>query len=272
MHTKNIKSTPYYFFNKLDQFPGLLHFVSTRHGGISEGSHSSLNLSLRVNDNPVNVYRNREIVAEYLGIETKNLIFSSQTHEDKVAVIDKAFMEKPDEEQNIFLQGTDAMVTNLKDVCLCILTADCASIILYDPVVHAIGIAHAGWKGTILRIAAKTLECMKDKYNTNPENAIAAIGPCISVESFEVGTEVAHIFSNTFKSSTRIVLQKPEWHKNHVDLVEANIDVLKSLGIKEENIETSGICTYQNPAIFFSARKHAEGRFASGIMLKRELP
>lgn len=268
MISRNIQTIPYYFFEKLSRFPNLCHFVSTRDGGASEGIHSSLNLSLRVNDDPYSVKRNRELIARSFGIAPQQLVFTSQTHDDKVVAIDSRFFDLSEDDQNTSLYGYDAMVTNLKDVCICILTADCASVLLYDPVTPAIGIAHAGWKGTVKKIAAKTIECMTRNYGSNPLNIVAAIGPCICAESFEVGEEVAEVFENTFKGSEKIVVRKPEWIKPHVDIVAANLEILKEAGIKPENIETSGICTFQNPDIFFSARKQAAGRFGAGLMIR----
>jgi YfiH family protein len=267
MIKKYINKVPFYFFESLSGESGLLHFITTREGGVSEGSHHSFNLSKRVNDNPTNVKKNREILAGCFNIPSHNLILTSQTHEDKVAVIDKQLLEKPEEERDDLLFGVDAMVTNLKGVCLCILTADCASVILYDTYNKAVGVAHAGWKGTVKKIAAKTFHSMAVNYGSKPENIIAAIGPCISGDSFEVGEEVALEFYNVFGNNPDIVLRKPEWPKPHVDIVKANAQVLTDVGIKIENIEFSNVCTYQNPDIFFSARRKADGRFGAGVML-----
>lgn len=268
MISKTINSIPFYFFRKLENYSDLVHFVSTREGGISEGIHSSFNLSLRVHDDPYNVKRNRELLAKAFNIENQRVIFSSQTHEDNVALIDKTFYNKTEEEQNSFLYGMDAMVTNLKETCLCILTADCASVLLFDPVSKSIGIAHAGWKGTIKKITAKTIDSMSENFGSKPQNIIAAIGPCICGDSFEVGEEVAKVFENTFNGNEKIVLRKPDRIKPHVDIVAANIEILKEAGVRPEKIETSGLCTFQNSDIFFSARKQAAGRFGAGLMMR----
>lgn len=268
MIRKTVSSIPFYFFEGLAQHPSLLHFVSTRDGGVSEGHHSSFNLSLRVDDNKLNVFQNRDILSNAFGVDPSKAIFSSQTHEDKVFAVEASFLDNDAEERNRLLFGIDAMVTNLKGVCLCILTADCASVLLYDPRVQAIGIAHAGWKGTEKKIAARALETMQKKYGCDPADILAAIGPCISAESFEVGKEVADIFESAFKDERGIVLRDPGWHKPHIDLVEANATVLRALGVKGQNIERSGICTYLNHETFFSARRHAQGRFAAGMMLR----
>lgn len=264
---QSIKSVPFYFFDNLAQHKELVHFVSTREGGVSDGDFSSLNLSLRVNDDPYNVERNRRIVAQSFQINPKKLIFSSQCHTSKVEVIDDAFLRMDEHLQNEQLNGIDALVTNVKSTCICILTADCAAVVLYDPVVKVIGIAHAGWKGTVSKIVGNTITMMEERYGTSPADLVAAISPCISGESFEVGEEVAIAFQEAFPNHNEIVLRKTEWPKPHVDIVAANMAVLSEEGVKPKNIEVSGICTFQNPGLFFSARRNAGGRFCTGVMV-----
>jgi polyphenol oxidase len=267
MNKQNIKSVPFYFFNNLEQHKNLVHFVSTREGGVSDGDFASLNLSYRANDDPYNVDRNRRIVAQSFGVNPKRLIFSSQCHTNKVEVIDDAFHRMDEHEQNEHLNGIDALVTNLNDTCICILTADCAAVVMYDPVSKAVGIAHAGWKGTVGKIVGNTIATMSEKFGTSPGDLVAAISPCITAESFEVGEEVATVFQETFPSQSDIVLRKNEWPKPHADIVAANVAVLKEGGVKSENIEVSGICTYKNSDIFFSARRNGKGRFCTGVMI-----
>lgn len=258
MIIKNLPSVPFYFFKHLSRFQNLLHFVSTRKSG---------NLSLRISNDVESAKLNREIIARSFGIDPHQLVFSGQTHDDKVVLINHSFLNLPEHNRNIQLNGVDAMITNESNICLCILTADCASVLLYDTVTPAIGIAHAGWKGTVKKIAAKTITAMTENFGSNPENIVAAIGPCICADSFEVGEEVAGIFNDTFPENEGIVIRKPQWPKPHADIVAANVSILKESGIHPVNIETSGICTYQNNDIFFSARKQAEGRFGAGLMM-----
>jgi YfiH family protein len=223
---------------------------------------------MRVNDDPLLVKTNRAFIAKAFGINPYQLVFSGQTHDDKVALINSSFLDIPEHDRNIQLHGFDAMVTNQPGICLCILTADCASVLLYDAVTPAIGIVHAGWKGTVKKIAVKTIAAMTENFGSNPEDIVAAIGPCICADSFEVGQEVAGIFEDTFANKEGIILRKSDWLKPHVDIVAANFEILKEVGVKPENIETSGICTFQNDDRFFSARKQAEGRFGAGLMMR----
>lgn len=267
MKSQTINSIPFYFFSNLEKQKEIVHFVSSRRGGVSDGLCSSLNLSLKVNDSRENVLRNRSLIAESLGINPDNMIFSGQTHDDTVEVIDSIFLKNTKEGRDKILRGVDAMITNIPNICLCILTADCASVILFDPINKAIGIAHAGWKGTVKKIAAKTIEKMRTEYGTFSDDLIAAIGPCISGEAYEVGEEVSGIFANSFKKSESIILRRAFWPKPHIDIVAANKQVLLDCGVKKENIEESGICTYHNHETFFSARQKADGRFSAGIMI-----
>ncbi|NJK96249.1 MAG: laccase domain-containing protein [Bacteroidales bacterium] len=114
MNKQTIRSVPFYFFDSLAKIPNLVHFVSTREGGTSTGSFATLNLSLRTNDDPENVNNNRKIVAQSFDIDPERFIFSSQCHDNKVAVIDNNFMAMDEQNQYLYLNGIDALVTNLR--------------------------------------------------------------------------------------------------------------------------------------------------------------
>ena len=163
------------------------------------------------------------------------------------------------------LQDVDAVVTHLKDFCLCVSTADCVPILLYDRVKEVIAAIHAGWRGTVGRIVEKTLDVMKSQYGTEGEDVMACIGPSISLESFEVGDEVYAAFEEAGFDMSRIARKYEKWH---LDLWEANRLQLLAHGVLPEHIEVAGICTYQNHEDFFSARRLGikSGRILSGIM------
>jgi polyphenol oxidase len=266
---QNIKSVPFHSFSLLKPYSNLVHFITTREGGVSEGPFSSLNLSFRTGDNPIFVEQNRTLVAESFFIDRTRLIFPTQTHGDKVVKIDQTFLEKSEDEQNIVLNGVDALITDVPGVCLCILTADCASIMVFDPVIKAIGIVHAGWRGTLNKIVTKTIASMSHHFGSDPTDLLVGIGPCISLNAFEVGEEVASAFMNSFSDTEGIVIRNPIWPKPHVDIKKANTALLINYGILKEHIEISGSCTFSSPNIFYSARKNSGGRFSAGIMLKK---
>ena len=164
------------------------------------------------------------------------------------------------------LQDVDAVVTHLKDFCLCVSTADCVPILLYDRVKEVIAAIHAGWRGTVGRIVEKTLDVMKSQYGTEGEDVMACIGPSISLESFEVGDEVYAAFEEAGFDMSRIARKYEKWH---LDLWEANRLQLLAHGVLPEHIEVAGICTYQNHEDFFSARRLGikSGRILSGIQI-----
>jgi YfiH family protein len=166
------------------------------------------------------------------------------------------------------LQDVDAVVTQLKDFCLCVSTADCVPILLYDKEKEVIAAVHAGWRGTVGRIVEKTIEVMKSQYGSEGKNIVACIGPSISLESFEVGDEVYAAFEEAGFDMTRIARRYEKWH---LDLWEANRVQLLAHGVLPEHIEVAGICTFQHHEDFFSARRLGikSGRILSGIQICR---
>ena len=163
------------------------------------------------------------------------------------------------------LEGVDAMVSDMEQVCLCISTADCIPVRCYDIRRKVIAAIHAGWRGTVKRIVEKTLDKMAALYGTKGEDVQAYIGPGISLNAFEVGDEVYEAFEAAGFDMACIARRDEKWH---LDLWEANRIQLLSKGVKKENVEVTGICTYQNYTDFFSARRLGirSGRILSGIM------
>ena len=187
------------------------------------------------------------------------IVIPRQTHTTNVRVI----TDVPTPEE---LQDVDAVVTQLKDFCLCVSTADCVPVLLYDKEKQVIAAIHAGWRGTVGRIVEKTIEVMRIHYGTEGKDLVACIGPSISLESFEVGDEVYAAFEEAGFDMTRIARRYEKWH---LDLWEANRVQLLANGVLPEHIEVAGICTFQCYEDFFSARRLGikSGRILSGIML-----
>jgi YfiH family protein len=252
---------PLYYFRNLSSFHRIKHFISGRQGGVSTGETGALNLSFRVSDEESHVKRNRELVAQALGIEAGKLVVPSQTHSDHIAEV------RPDNYKDVFAD-TDGFVTNTPGLCIAVLSADCVPVLLYDPSTHSAAAIHAGWRGTVASIVPKTIEKMKQLYGADPSHIRAGIGPSICSDVYEVGAEVAEEFYKVFDDHSKIVRPK-ENDKFLIDLWEANKTLLVKAGVKQENIETSGICTYTNADKFFSARRSANkaGRFGAGIVL-----
>lgn len=241
----------------LKPYTNISCFSTTRHGGCGEGAYATFNCTHYCGDCPENVKANLEILSASLPKRPRVFVIPRQTHTTNVRVI----TDVPTEEE---LQNVDAVVTHLKDFCLCVSTADCVPILIYDTKKQVIAAVHAGWRGTVGRIVEKTLEVMKSHYGIEGKNVVACIGPSISLEAFEVGDEVYSAFAEANFDMDRIAKKYEKWH---LDLWEANRMQLLAHGVLPENIEVSGICTYQNHEEFFSARRLGikSGRILSGI-------
>ena len=239
-------------------------FSTTRHGGCGEGAYATFNCTHYCGDNPEHVKGNLEFVKGFLASSKTDqdghvdaIVIPRQTHTTNVRVIENV----PSEEE---LQDVDAVITRLKGFCLCVSTADCVPILMYDPVKQVVAAVHAGWRGTVGRIVEQTLDTMKSYYGTDGKDVVACIGPSISLESFEVGDEVYTAFADAGFDMARIARRFEKWH---LDLWEANRLQLMAHGVLCENIEVSGICTYLQHEDFFSARRLGikSGRILSGI-------
>ena len=170
-----------------------------------------------------------------------------------------------DQETDFNTSIQDAMMTRLKNICLCVKGADCVPLLFFDPIKNVIAAAHAGWRGTLQKIASKVIENMKYYYHAQPETIYVGIGPSISCNNYEVSHELAEEFMNTFDESvicykhSRVYLDL--WKCNQIQLIES--------GIKLDHIECSGLCTYERSDTFYSHRHSGgkTGRFVAGLML-----
>ncbi len=255
-------------------------FSTTRSGGVSTGAYSSFNANHYCGDEPKNVLRNRELLCEALGIEQAHLIVPHQTHKTITRIIDNEFLTLSANEQKEALEGVDAVCTNLPNICVCISTADCIPILLYDETTGVISAVHAGWRGTVARIVEENIKVLQATYGIDPQNLHAIIGPGISLEAFEVGDEVYEAFkdanfdmekiakrypTNSTHNSKLITQNSSKWH---LDLPLCNKLQLLNIGLQEKNIFLSSICTFNNSDEFFSARKLTinSGRILNGIL------
>lgn len=255
----------------LASYPDISCFVTTRHGGCSRGYYASLNCTPYTGDEAEAVRRNQETVCSSLPQRPKELIIPFQTHSTKILVINDNYLQAGNEKRNAMLQGVDALITRTPGCCICISTADCIPILLYDRTHGAIAAVHAGWRGTVNCILGHTLDKMRALYNTDGKDIIACIGPGISLPAFEVGDEVYEAFRENGFRMDYISEWKPETHKYHIDLWAANRLQLLDFGVPGKQIENAGICTYLQHEDFFSARRLGikSGRILSGIMINR---
>ena len=171
------------------------------------------------------------------------------------------------------LEGKDALMTTLPHLCIGVSTADCIPVLLYDPRHHAKAAIHAGWRGTVSRIVKETFRKMQRVYGTLPEDTLAVIGPGISLKNFEVGQEVyddfaLHGFDMCLLARKYPCRNNPAQEKWHINLPLCNQLQLESVGVPRSHIQQSGLCTYDNVADFFSARRLGinSGRIYTGII------
>jgi polyphenol oxidase len=227
---------------------------STRKGGISKVPFLSLNLGKSVGDELGNVEHNRQIFLNSLGFEVSNAVFSHQVHGSEILLVQEAGN----------FSGFDAQITNKKGVCLAVSVADCTPILVFDAENQAVAAIHAGWKGTVNQIVAKTMAEMNKNFGTVGKNCFAYIGACISKENFEVNADVANHFEEEFKTFDT------EKQKYFVDLKATNKAQLVDFGIPENQIEVTDYCTVSNNDLFFSHRKEKgnTGRMLAAIGLK----
>ena len=240
--------------------------------GEGSGNYGGFNITHYCGDTTEHVAECRKTLCCKLGINDSRLILPRQTHSSETIVIDKNFLALTSEEQKEKLEGIDAIVTDIAQTCIGVSTADCIPLLLYDSEKRAVAAIHAGWRGTVARIAERCVEVMEVRYGSNPADIKAVIAPGISIEAFEIGDEVYEKFAECGFPMERIAERYPTatgGNKWHIDLWEANRLQLLEKGLSEENIHTSGICTYSHHSEFFSARRLGinSGRIFNGIMV-----
>lgn len=245
-------------------------FSTTRHGGCGNGTYGTFNCTPYTGDEQTTIQLNQKKLAAQLDIDVEQLIIPYQTHSCNILTIDNNYMLLSAEKRHSILQEKDALITHIKGICLCISTADCIPVLLYDHTHRVIAAIHAGWRGTVAHIVRKTFQSMHEIYDTKGDDVYAIIGPGISLEAFEIGTEVYQQFQHSGFSMKEISYWEAKRKKHHIDLSAANLFDLQSAGVPLHQIYDCGICTYSQNQDFFSARRLGikSGRILNGIILK----
>jgi polyphenol oxidase len=243
-------------FSQLTLEPGIRHFVTERN---SNPGGEEFTLSFSSDPDKEKIRQHRRLLAHALGVGETKLFFPSQVHKTRVVTV----TENTTKEE---LAETDALITDKKNICIAVMSADCVPVLLYDRKNGVVAAIHAGWRGTVAKIVEKTLSEMRDLFGTKGEDIVAAIGPSVCQESYEVGEEVIREVDKAFGRSNSLMKHKPG-NKAHLDLWQANKLQLVQAGVDEKNIEVSGRCSVLENQHFFSARKGDAGRFAAGIMM-----
>lgn len=216
------------------------------------------------------VTSNYKLICGELDIDYKNIVRPYQTHTNNVKEVGESLGIFAKEYTDI-----DGLITDKKNIALSLTYADCTPIYLFDPIKKAIGNIHSGWQGTVKRIAENSIKKMVEVYGSEPKDIICAIGPTIRKCHFEVQEDVKEIFENEFRNiefctkNTVGAGEALDQEKYYIDTVTINKTMLMEMGIKEENIIDSNICTLCNPDLIHSYRKDkSEGRNTAIIMLK----
>ncbi len=247
----NIRSGPgsfsYLPIPAFQKIPWVTAAISVRLGGVSQHPYHWLNLAYHVDDVDASVAENRRRFCAALGIDVRSLIMAQQVHGDRVAIVDESQAGRGACRHADAIPETDAMVTASRSVALAVLTADCVPVLVVDPVREAIGIAHAGWRGTLSMIAAGTVLKMQDAFGTDPADCLIVLGPAIGPCCYTVGADVALQFQHTFPSAACVI-------EARLDLRQAIRTQLTAIGVETYSISSVGGCTACDPALFYSYR------------------
>ena len=237
------------------------HCFTTKLGGVSTGTFSSMNIAIKLDETRENVTKNFEILGEALGFEISDLVLTRQIHSDIVRVV-------TEEDCNGFFHRDypecDALVTNTPGVALLVFTADCTPLLLHDPVTGAVGAAHAGWRGTAQNIAAKTVEAMVKAFGCKPENIRAAIGPNLGQCHFETDLDVPAALTAAYGEEVQAFIRQ-SGEKYYPDLKAINALALRRAGVS--HIEISESCTWCESHRFWSHRVTKGDRGSQGAVI-----
>ncbi|NLA57710.1 MAG: peptidoglycan editing factor PgeF [Firmicutes bacterium] len=239
---------------------------SGRQGGVSKGAYTSLNLGLHVGDQEEHVVENRRRFCEALDIDLEGWVAAEQVHGNDVAVVGRKDRGRGAFSRVTALPAVDGLVTKEAGVWLTCYYADCVPLIFWDTRGRAVGIAHAGWRGTLAQVGMRVVEAMVETFCLGPKDIHVLVGPAIGSCCYSVGEELAVLFEEKFG-------EKPLIRKEgriHLDLKAANRESLVRGGIPPGQVYLSKLCTSCLPGVFFSHRrdKSPTGRMAAVIGLR----
>ena len=256
-------------FPMLAQCACVKHGFTTRAGGVSDGEWGSLNLSFTRGDDEAAVRENFRRVAQAFGVAQEQIVCSMQTHTTNVRRVTAsdggAGVTRP-----LPWVDVDGLITNEPGVLLGTFYADCVPLYFADPVHHAIGLSHSGWRGTVARMGEVTLQAMADAFGSRPQDVLCAIGPSICQSCYEVSADVAEQFQAAFPGSGAALLYPTTVGKYQLNLWEANRRVLLDAGVLPEHLQITDLCTCCNPHNLFSHRYTGgrRGNLGAFLMLR----
>ncbi|HEV7662646.1 MAG TPA: peptidoglycan editing factor PgeF [Chloroflexota bacterium] len=237
-------------FANLAALPGVVHGITTRAGGVSEGRCASLNTSYSVGDETERVDENLRRIEAAFDTRRKDVFSAYQVHGRAVTLVEQGTQSRP---------HCDVLVTRSPKKTLLLRYADCTPVLLADPKQRAVAAVHAGWRGSAVGAASAAVEAMVDAFGSRPGDIVAGIGPAIGPCCYEVGADVVQAFGPT---------REALFGDGKLDLWEANRQALLEAGVPAAQIEVAGICTKCQAEQFFSHRANngqPAGRFAGLI-------
>ncbi len=266
------------------QYPWLRAGFTTRLGGSSYPPYASLNGGLHVGDEADHVRSNRQFIASQAGFNFRDWTCGEQVHGAAVYIVQPEDKGRGRKERADAIADTDALVTTVPGVMLTSFYADCVPLYFVHPASRTVALAHAGWKGTVQKIAAETIRVMRDHCGCPPAELHAAIGPSIGGCCYEISSDVAEqldatigelFIPNDDDEQGKFVLQRKSQSADRyvADLKEINRQIMIKAGIQPTSIEISRYCTSCRTDLFFSHRKEQgrTGRMVSWIGLKEEV-
>ena len=242
-------------FDRLAATGMVRHGFSTRVGGTSKGCFESLNLSYFRGDAKEDVDENFRRAAAFFNAVPGQIVCGHQTHTDHIRRVDRKDAGKGVTRERDYTD-VDGLITDEPGLLLMTSHADCTPLFFVDPVHRAIGLSHSGWKGTVQKIALKTIGVMETRFKTRPEDLVAVIGPSICRDCYEVGEELFTAFREEFSEEQCQTFFSPgKPGKYQLDLWEANRLILEDAGLLPGNITISGLCTSCHSDLLWSHRK-----------------
>ena len=261
-------SVYYVTFPSFEKTGLVKHLYSTRRGGVSTGHFGPMNLGFTRGDDRFAVIENFRRISYVTGIYPGDMVFSDQVHGDRILYVDQQ-----DRGKGIYspkeMRGVDGLITDKSKVCLVTFYADCVPLFFLDPVKKVIGLAHAGWRGTVLEIGRKMVERFCDDFGSRPDDILAGIGPSIGPCCFEVGTDVEGEFAAAFPAWREEIIRPAETSgKSYVDLWKTNRLILEKAGVKPEHITVTDLCTKCHDEYFHSHRRMGNERGTQAAFLE----
>jgi YfiH family protein len=255
-------------FSHLEETGLVAHGFSTRKGGVSEGLFGTLNLGFFGGDIRERVLENRRRAAGAFRADMGQMVMARQVHGVRVHQARAADRGRGVWDEESMIPETDALITDIPGVLLVTFHADCVPIFFLDPRKKAIGLAHAGWKGSIAGIAGETVRAMEACFGSRPAHLLAGIGPSIGPCHYEVDDPVTDLIKEVFGRRIQPWLYPGESPgKAFLDLWALNTQILEQAGVLKAHIEVSALCTLCHKDRFFSHRAGMKGRQAAMMML-----